>query len=386
MAARSEALIIDAVRTPVGRHGGGLAALHPADLGAHVITALLDRTGIEPSLVDDVVMGVCDPIGPQAGDVARTAWLAAGLPDDVPGVVIDRQCGSSQQAVHYAAQGVMSGTQEIVIAGGIQNMSMIPISSALYAAAPYGAPDPYSGSVGWQRRYGNQEISQFRAVEMIAEQYGISRDEMERYAHDSHVRAIRAIDDGRFVSQIAPINGIAVDETPRRDSSPEKMAKLPALRKGGRITAALASQIADAAAALLVVSETAARELNLRPRARVHHMDVRADDPVLLVTGAIRATERALKRAGLGVEDLDLIEINEAFACVPIMFERAVGATHDQVNVNGSGIALGHPLGATGARIMTTMLYELERIQGRYAMQVTCEGGGQANVTILERI
>ena len=385
MSLRNAAYIVDAVRTPVGAKNGGLAHLHPADLGAHVLQAVLDRTGVDPAAVDDVVMGVCDQLGPQAGDVARTAWLSAGLPDDVPGVIVDRQCGSSQQAVHFAAQAVMSGTQDVVLAGGIQNMSMIPIASALTAATPFGYPDPYTGSTGWDRRYGDQEVSQFRAAEMVAEKWGFDRRDMEVQAHQSHQRAVRAMDEGRFDDEIVPVAGLAVDECPRRDSSLEKMARMEPMTPGGRVTVAMVSQIADAAAVLMICSEDAVRRHGLKPMARIVHLDVRADDPIWIVTGSIRATVRAVERSGVALRDCDILEINEAFACVPMMWAQETGAPLERTNVNGSGISLGHPLGATGARIMTTMVHELRRCGGRFALQVTCEGGGQANVTIIER-
>ena len=375
------AYIIDAVRTPVGRRGGGLAAAHPADLGAHVIAALLARTGIDPADVDDVVFGCVDTVGPQAGDIARTAWLAAGLPESVPGVTVDRQCGSSQQAVHFAAQAVLSGTADLVVAGGVQNMSMVPIAAAM--GEPYG--DPFSGSAGWQARYAGQEISQFRAADLIAEKWGISRAEMELYALDSHAKAVTAIDLGHFAAEIAPYGGLTEDECPRRDTSGEKMARLRPLRENGRITAALSSQIADAAAALLVVSDAALAAHGLTPRARIHHLSARGDDPVLMLTAPIAATAHALQRTGLTLDEIDLVEINEAFASVVLAWQRETGADLDRVNVCGGAIALGHPLGATGARLMTTLLSSLERTGGRYGLLTMCEGGGQANVTIIER-
>ncbi len=382
----SEAYLVEAVRTPVGRRGGGLAGAHPADLGAHVLTALLARAGLDPLAVDDVIFGCVDTVGPQAGDIARTAWLAAGLPEEVPGVTVDRQCGSSQQAVHFAAQAVLSGTADVVVAGGVQNMSQIPIGGAMLAGAQFGHPSPFAGSVGWQARYGGEEVSQFRGAELIAAKWGIERGEMEEYALASHQRAVAAIDEGRFGAEIVPYEGVSVDECPRATTSLERMAALEPLRPGGRLTAALASQIADGAAALLVVSERALRLHGLRPRARIHHLSARGADPVLMLTAPIPATAHALHRAGLRLDDIDLVEINEAFACVVLAWQRETGADLAKVNVNGGAIALGHPLGATGARLMTTLLHELERTGGRYGLQTMCEGGGQANVTILERL
>ena len=380
-----EAFIVDAVRTPVGKRGGGLAAVHPADLGGSVLTALVERTGIDPGAVEDVVFGCVDAVGPQAGDIARTAWLVAGLPEHVPGTTVDRQCGSSQQAVHFAAQAVMSGTADVVVAGGVQNMSAVPISYAMVAGQALGFGDPFRGSPGWQRRYGDQEISQFRSAEMIAEKWDISREDMERFAVTSHERALRAAAEGRFDRETTPVFGLAADEPPRQPDW-AKIRSLPTLVEGGRLTAAVSSSIADAAAALLVVSEAGLRAHGLTPRARIHHMSLRAADPVWMLTAPIPATANALARAGLTLADIDLIEINEAFASVVLAWAAETGADLDRVNVNGGAIALGHPLGATGARLMTTLLHELERTGGRYGLQTMCEGGGQANVTIIERL
>jgi acetyl-CoA C-acetyltransferase len=382
----AEAYIIDAVRTPVGRRRGGLATVHPADLGAHVLRALVDRTGIDPAAVEDVIFGCVDTIGPQAGDVARTCWLAAGLPEEVPGTTVDRQCGSAQQAAHFAFQGVMSGTADLLIAGGVQNMSMIPISSSMLAGEAYGFADPFSTSKGWLDRYGTQEVSQFRAAEMIAEKWDCTREDMERFALESHRRALQAIDEKRFDREIVPLNGVSVDEGPRRDTTLEKMATLKPLREGGRLTAAVSSQISDASAALLIASERAVKEHGLKPRARVHHISVRGADPVWMLTAPIPATKHALGKAGMTKNDIDLVEINEAFASVVLAWQKETGFDPAKVNVNGGAIALGHPLGATGARLMTTLLCELERTGGRYGLQTMCEGGGQANVTIIERL
>jgi len=381
----SQAYIVDAVRTPVGRRGGGLSQVHPADLGAHSIKALIERTGIDPAAVDDVVFGNVDTIGPHAGDIARTCWLVAGYPEAIPGTTVDRQCGSAQQAVHFAAQGVMSGTQDLVVAGGVQNMSMIPIMSAMVAGQQYGHETPFSESPGWQARYGNQEISQFRAAELIAEKWDISREEMEDFAIESHVRALRAREEGRFDHQIVPLGDCTFDEGPR-EPNVEKIRSLPTLVEGGRVTAAVASQISDASAALLIASEDALQTHGLTPRARIHHLSVRADDPVFMLTAPIPATAYALEKTGMTPDDIDLVEINEAFASVVLAWLQESGFDHAKTNVNGGAIALGHPLGATGARLMTTLLDELERTGGRYGLQTMCEGGGQANVTIIERL
>ena len=361
----TEAYIVEAVRTPTGRRGGGLSQVHPADLGAHVINEVIARNDLDPMAVEDVVFGCVDTLGPQAGDIARTAWLAAGLPEAIPGTTIDRQCGSGQQAVSFAAMGIMSGLQDLVVAGGVQNMSMIPIGLALEAAKPFGHEDPFSGSTGWVGRYGTQEVSQFRGAELIAEKWDISRDEMEDFAFTSHERAITAIDEGRFDLEVSPLAGVEVDEGPRRGGSIDKMAQLPPLVEGGRITAALASQVSDGAAAILVASEKAIDEHGLTPRARIHHISVRGDDPIYMLTGPIAATTYALEKTGMSIDDIDLFECNEAFAPVPMAWMAEHGVPHEKVNVNGGAIALGHPLGCSGAKLMTTLLHELERTGGR---------------------
>ncbi|MCM3850038.1 acetyl-CoA C-acetyltransferase [Pseudonocardia sp. DR1-2] len=381
-----EAYIVDAVRAPVGRRKGGLAAVHPADLGAHPIRALVERTGVDPAAIDDVVYGCLDAIGAQAGDIARTAALVAGLPESVPGTTVDRQCGSSQQAVSFAAQAVMAGTQDLVVAGGVQVMSQYPILSSFGAGEPFGATDPWTGSVGWEARYGSQEISQFRSAEMIAEKWNLSREDMEVFALESHRRALTAIDEGRFDREIVPFGEVVRDEGPRADTSLEKLAALKPLTEGGRLTAGVSSQVSDGTAALLIASEAAVRDHGLTPRARIHHVSVRGSDPVWMLTAPIPATEYALRRTGLTIGDIDTVEINEAFASVVQAWLIETGADPATVNPNGGAIALGHPLGATGARLMTTMLHELERTGGRYGLQTMCEGGGQANVTIIERL
>ena len=381
----NEAFIVDAVRTPVGKRNGGLAAVHPADLGAHSIRALFDRVDVDPAAVDDVVFGCVDTIGPQAGDIARTCWLVAGLPDEVPGTTVDRQCGSSQQAVHFAAQAVLSGTADLVVAGGVQNMSAIPISAAMLAGEQYGFENPFLGSPGWEARYGTQEVSQFRSAEMIAEKWDISREDMEAYAVESHERAIRARAEGRFDKEIVPLGEARHDEGPREPNL-EKIRSLPTLVEGGRLTAAMASQLSDASAAMLIANGDAVKTHGLKPRARIHHLSVRGADPVWMLTAPIPATAYALKKTGMTLDDIDLIEINEAFASVVIAWQKETDADLAKVNVNGGAIALGHPLGATGARLMTTLLHELERTGGRYGLQTMCEGGGQANVTIIERL
>ena len=380
-----QAYIVDAIRTPVGKRNGSLAKTHPADMGAHVISALVSRTGIDPAVVDDVVFGCVDAIGPQAGNIARTAWLAAGMPLDVPGTTVDRQCGSSQQAIHFAAQGVMSGTQDVVVVGGVQNMSAIPISQAMIAGQEFGFTTPTAESVGWRERFGDAQISQFVGADLMAQKWDISREDMEAWALQSHQRAKAAIAQGRFDGETVALADCVVDECPR-DTSLEKMAGLAPLADGSRLTAAVASQISDGASAALVVSEKALAEYGLTPRARIHHISVRGDDPVMMLSAPIPATKYALAKSGLSIDDIDVVEINEAFASVVLAWLKETGADPARVNPNGGAIALGHPLGATGAKLFATMLAELERSGGRYGLQTMCEGGGTANVTIIERL
>lgn len=380
-----EAYIIDAVRSPTGRRKGGLSHLHGADLGAHVLKQIVERNAIPDSDYDDVIFGCVDTVGPLAGDIARTAWLAAGLSDEVPGTTVDRQCGSSQQAVHFAAQAIMSGTQDIVIAGGVQTMTQIPISSAMTLAGSLGFTDPFSGSTGWVARYGSEPPTQFKSAQMIADKWGFSRRDLEAYSYESHQRALRAIQEGRFDREIVPMADVSQDETPR-DTSLEKMAELDFLFGCDKVTAAVSSQTCDASSALLLASEAAVSRYGLTPRARIHHMSVRAADPIWMLTAPISATEYAMNKAGMALQDIDLVEINEAFASVAMAWLKETGYPHSQTNVNGGAIALGHPLGATGTKLMTTLLHELERTGGRYGLQTMCEGGGQANVTIIERL
>ena len=381
----ADAYIVDAVRSPTGRRKGGLADVHAADLGAHVLKALVDRNDIPDNEYDDVMFGCVDTIGPLAGDIARTSWLAAGLAEEVPGTTIDRQCGSSQQAVHFAAQAIMAGVNDVVIAGGVQTMTSVPISSAMLAAVPLGFSDPFSGSQGWVARYGDVPVSQFNSAQMIADKWNCSRQDMEAFSLESHRRALSAIQEGRFAQEIVPLNGVGMDETPR-NTSMEKMSELQPLQEGGTITAAVSSQTCDASSAMLIVSEAALKRYNLTPRARIAHMSVRAADPIWMLTAPIPATEYALKKSGVKLADIDLVEINEAFASVPMAWLKETGFPHEKTNVNGGAISLGHPLGATGTKLMTTLLHELERSGGRYGLQTMCEGGGQANVTIIERL
>ncbi|MEB8327396.1 acetyl-CoA C-acetyltransferase [Dietzia kunjamensis] len=380
-----EAYVIDAVRTPVGKRGGSLSGQHPADLGAHVIKAVVERTGIDPEVVDDVIFGCVDTIGPQAGNIARSAWLAAGMPLGVPGTTVDRQCGSSQQAIHFGAQAIWSGSQDVVVFGGVQNMSALPISSAMLAGREYGFDDPFTGSTGWVERFGSQEISQFNGAQMMADKWDISRREMEEWALQSHARARAAIAEGRFAGEYVPMAGLEADET-TRETTLEKMASLPVLAEGGSLTAAVASQICDGASAGLLASAEAVEKYGLTPRARIHHLTVRGDDPVMMLSAPIPATKHALAKTGLTIDDIDVVEINEAFAPVVLAWIKETGADPARVNPNGGGIALGHPLGATGAKLFATLLNELERTGGRYGLQTMCEGGGTANVTIIERL
>src|ERR1700741_1007679 len=380
-----EAYVIDAVRTAVGKRNGALAGIHPVDLGALAWRGLLDRADVDPAAVDDVIAGCVDAIGGQAGNIARLSWLAAGYPEEVPGVTVDRQCGSSQQAISFGAQAIMAGTADLIVAGGVQNMSQIPISSAMIVGEQFGFTSPTNESKSWLHRYGDQEISQFRGSELIAEKWNISREEMEQYALTSHQRAQAAIRAGDFENEIIEVDGFKTDEGPG-DTSREKMATLPTLIEGGRLTAAMASQISDGASAVLLASDQAVKDHNLTPRARIHHISARGADPVFMLTGPIPATRYALERTGLSIDDIDTVEINEAFAPVVLAWLNEIKADPQKVNPNGGAIALGHPLGATGAKLFATMLNELERIGGRYGLQTMCEGGGTANVTIIERL
>ena len=381
----AEAYIVSAVRTPVGRRGGGLAHVHPADLAGHVIKAAVERAGVDAGEIDDVILGCVDQMGAQTGNIARTAWLSAGLPEHVPGTTVDRQCGSSQQAVHFAAQAVLSGVQDLVVAGGVEVMSLVPISSPAIVGEQQGFGAPFTGS-GWIARYGEQEVSQFRGAELIAERWGITRREMEEFALTSHQRALAAQAAGAFDEEIVPFGGLTADEGPRPDTSLEKMAELKTLTEGGRLTAAVSSQISDGAAALVIASAAAVDRLDLTPLARVHTMAVTGADPILMLTAPIPATQQALKRAGLSADDIDQYEINEAFAPVVLAWRQELGIDPAKTNPLGGAIALGHPLGATGARLMTTLVHNLRRTSGRYGLQTMCEGGGMANATIVEAL
>ena len=382
-----EPVVVGAVRTPVGRRNGGLAGVHAVDLGAVVLRALVERSGVDPLLVDDVIMGCVSQVGEQSVNVARNAWLAAGLPEEVPATTIDRQCGSSQQAVQFAAQGIMAGGYQLVVAGGVEHMTRVPMGSTMSGpGVPFGP--------AMHDRYQGRLVPQGISAELITEKWGLTRSEQDEFALRSHRRAAAAQDAGHFDPQLVPVEvpgpgsgWVRADEGVRRDTSMEKLAGLkPAFRPDGQVTAGNSSQISDGAAALLLASRAAAERLGLRPLARFVGFALAGVDPVLMLTGVIPATERVLGQTGLGMDDLDVIEINEAFASVVLAWGREVEPNWDRVNPNGGAIALGHPLGASGARLMTDLIGELGRGGGRYGLQVMCEGGGMANATVLERL
>jgi acetyl-CoA acyltransferase len=384
-----EPVIVGAVRTPVGRRNGGLAGLHAVDLGAAALRALVDRGGIDPGRVDDVIMGCVSQTGEQAVNVARNAWLAAGLPEEVPATTIDRQCGSSQQAVQFAAQGIMAGGYDLVVAGGVESMTRVPMGSTMS-----GPGIPFGPTMN--ERYQGRLVPQGMSAELITEKWGLTREEQDAFALRSHQRAAAAQDAGRFGRQLVPVEvpgpdgtstWVRADEGIRRDTSMEKLAGLkPAFRPDGQVTAGNSSQISDGAAALLLASRAVAERLGLRPQARFVSFALAGVDPVLMLTGVIPATEKVLERAGLRLPDMDVVEINEAFASVVLAWGREVEPDWERVNPGGGAIALGHPLGASGARIMTDLVAELARRGGRYGLQVMCEGGGMANATVLERL
>jgi acetyl-CoA C-acetyltransferase len=389
----AEAYIVAATRTAGGRKGGRLREWHPADLGGVVLNELVDRTGVDPAAVEDVVMGCVMQVGEQATNVARNAILASRLPESVPGTSVDRQCGSSQQALQFAAQAVMSGTQDIVIAAGVESMTRVPmgLSVSLPAKEGFGVPK----SPRMEDRYPNIQFSQFMGAEMMAEKYKLSKDQLDAYGYGSHQKAIAATQAGAFKDEIVAIDGKDaegadvrhdVDEGIRFDASLESMKNVKLLREGGYITAATSSQICDGASGVMIVSEKALKEHNLTPMARIHHLSVIGHDPVIMLEAPLPATERALKKAGMSADDIDLFEVNEAFASVPVAWLQTIGADPEKLNVNGGAIALGHPLGASGTKLMTTLLYALQKRGGKYGLQTMCEGGGLANVTIVERL
>jgi acetyl-CoA C-acetyltransferase len=380
-----DAFIVDAVRTPVGRRNGALRSAHPADLMAAVLRAALRRTGLDGGAVEDVILGCVDQVGAQASNIARIAVLSAGMPESVPAVTIDRQCGSSQQAVHFAAQAVLAGVHDVVIAGGVENMSMVPLASATVDGREAGHGSPRAG-LGWQARYGDEEINQIRGAELIAEKWGLTREAMEQFAITSHRRAAAAALRGDFDQELIGYGDLVRDEGPRPDSSHDDLARLKVLRPEGRLTAALASQISDGAAAITIASGAAVRRYGLTPLAAVRAMAVVGSDPIMMLTGPIPATAAVLAKAGLKVGDVGAFEVNEAFASVPMAWLAETGADPALTNPVGGAIALGHPLGASGARLMATLVHQLGRTGARYGVQVMCEGGGMANATVLERI
>jgi len=382
-----EAVIVDAVRTPLGKRNGVLSDWHPADLAAETLKALTDRSGLDPVLVDDVIMGCVSQVGDQTWNIGRNAVLGAGWPETVPGVTIDRQCGSSQQSVHFAAQGVMAGSYDVAVAAGVESMSRVPMGSSATSGRPFGEK--------MRERYQNDLIPQGLSAEMIADRWSIPREELDSYGYDSHMRALKATEEGRFDNEIVSIEvktdeaieQVSRDQGIRPTTTLEGLANLqPAFKEDGVVTAGNSSQITDGSAALLIMSRAKADELGLKPRARFVSFSLVGTDPVSMLTGPIPATAKALEKAGLSVADIDLFEVNEAFAPVIGAWLRETGADWNKVNVNGGAIALGHPLGASGARLMTTLLNELERTGGRYGLQTMCEGGGLSNGTIIESL
>jgi acetyl-CoA C-acetyltransferase len=389
----AEAYIVAATRTAGGRKGGRMRGWHPADLGASVLNELLDRTGVDPAAVEDVVMGCVMQVGEQSTNIARNAVLASKLPESVPGTSVDRQCGSSQQALHFAVQGVMSGTQDIVIASGVESMTRVPMGLSVTLPAKEGFGIPKSPRM--EERYPNIQFSQFMGAEMVAEKYGLTKDQLDEFGYHSHQRAIAATQGGAFKDEILALDGLDKegatvrhdsDEGIRFDVSLDGMRAVKLLQEGGRITAATSSQICDGASGVMIVSERALKEHNLTPMARIHHLSLLGHDPVIMLEAPIPATERALKRAGMSVDDIDLYEVNEAFASVPVAFIQKLGADPERINVNGGAIALGHPLGASGTKLMTTLVHALKARGKKYGLQTMCEGGGMANVTIVERL
>ncbi|HEX9259823.1 MAG TPA: acetyl-CoA C-acyltransferase [Acidimicrobiales bacterium] len=382
------AVIVDAVRTPLGKRNGKLQGWHPVDLAAETLKALVNRTGIDPALVEDVVMGCVMQVGEQGVNIARNAVLAAGWPESVPGTTVDRQCGSSQQAAHFAAQGVIAGAYDVVVAAGVEVMTRVPMGASM-ADGKYGFP--FGPAVGARYASVGGLVPQGISAELIAEKWDISREELDRFGVRSHQLALQATREGRFEREILPVldnegNLMTTDEGPR-DSTYEKVSTLkPSFKEDGRVTAGNSSQITDGAAAILIMSEEKANELGVKPRARFVSFALAGDDPRLMLTAPIPATERVLTRAGLTIDDIDLVEINEAFASVVLAWEKEIHPDMSKVNVNGGAIALGHPLGCSGARLMTSLLNELERTGGRYGLQTMCEGGGMANATIIERV
>ena len=390
----NNAYIVSAVRTPGGKKNGSLSLWHPADLGAKVLDELVLQTGIDPALIDDVIFGCVDQVGAQSGNVARNAILASSLPESVPGTSVDRQCGSSQQAIHFAIQAVMSGTQDVVIGGGVEIMSMVPIGASIKDGYEAGHGLPFD-SVGMKTRYPGIFFSQFTGAELMAEKWNLSRQDLDNFALSSHQKAMLAVEGKYFDREILPVKAknaegksdmIFVDEGIRYDASLEALAGLKTVVEGGVITAGNASQITDGAAAVMVCNDAGLKKIKTDPRARIVAISVVGDDPIMMLGGPIPASHKVLKAAGLNIDDIDLYEVNEAFAPVPLSWAIELKADQDKLNVNGGAMALGHPLGATGAKLMTTLLHELERRDAKFGLQAICEGGGTANATIIERI
>ena len=389
----AEAYIVAATRTAGGRKGGRVRGWHPADLAGVVLNELVDRTGIDPATVEDVIMGCVTQAGEQSTNIGRNAVLASKLPESVPATSVDRQCGSSQQALQFAAQAVMSGTMDIVIASGVESMTRAPMGMSVMLPAQAGLGVPKSSRM--EERYPNIQFSQFMGAEMVAKKYGLTKEQLDEFGYLSHQRAIAATQGGAFKNEILAIDGLDKegntvrhdsDEGIRFDVSLDGMRGVKLLQEGGSITAATSSQICDGASGVMVVSERALNEHGLTPLARIHHLSVIGHDPVIMLEAPIPATERALKRAGMSIDDIDLFEVNEAFASVPVAFLQKLGADPERLNVNGGAIALGHPLGASGTKLMTTLLHALKARGKRYGLQTMCEGGGLANVTIVERL
>jgi acetyl-CoA C-acetyltransferase len=388
-----EAYIVAATRAAGGRKGGRLSGVHPADLAGKVLDSLLDRTGADPALIEDVIMGCVSQVGQQSSNVARNAVLSSRLPESVPATSVDRQCGSSQQALHFAAQAVMSGTMDIVIAAGVESMSRVPMGLAI--SLPYKNGFGLPGGEAMAARYPNIQFSQFAGAEMVAKKYGLTKDELDAFGFQSHQRAIAATQAGKFKDEITPIEITTaegktemhtVDEGIRFDVSLEGMKGVKLLQEGGAITAATSSQICDGASGVMVVSEAGLKTLGLEPMARIHNLTLVGGDPVIMLEAPLPGTEKALKKAGFKIDDIDLFEVNEAFASVPVAWAKTLGADQAKLNVNGGAIALGHPLGASGAKLMTTLIYALKNSGKRWGLQTMCEGGGLANVTIIERL
>ena len=389
-----KAYIVEAVRTAGGKRDGKLSLWHPADLGAKILDELVTRLDIDPSMVDDVIFGCVDQVGAQSGNIARNAVLSSSFPESVPGTSVDRQCGSSQQAIHFAIQAVMSGTQDIVIGGGVEVMSMVPIGAAVTDGYNAGHGLPFD-SDGMKARYPGVFFSQFTGAELVADKWNLSREDLDKFALESHQKAAQATESKFFDKEILPIEGknaegindlVMADEGIRFDASLDKLAGLKTVTEGGVITAGNASQITDGAAAVMICNDAGLKKIQSSPRAEVVSISVVGDDPVFMLTGPFPATIKALETANLTIDDMDLYEVNEAFAPVPLAWASELKADRSKLNVNGGAMALGHPLGATGAKLMTTLLYEMERRESTYGLQAICEGGGTANATIIKRV